>query len=142
VSGPILKWGVPRPNIFEGDEGQPEDFVHDEVGLRLAGLTDGEGCFFICPVNGRNWRCGFTIKMRLDDRPLLEDALQAAEIVEGEVVDEADAGAAGTDGNQDEAAPAESAESAYARAARLAGGISDREALENADQHDLQMKFK
>jgi recombination protein RecT len=67
---------------------------------------------------------------------MLEDAA-ADEVVEGEVVDEAEA--AGTDGNQAEAA---SAESAYARAARLAGGVSDREALENADQHEIQMKLK
>jgi LAGLIDADG endonuclease len=41
--------------------------VNAEVGFRLAGLTDGEGCFSIATNH-----CAFVVKMRADDRPLLE----------------------------------------------------------------------
>jgi hypothetical protein len=46
--------------------------VLDEIGYRLAGLADGEGCFSIQPNNNKGWLCSFVIKMRADDRPLLE----------------------------------------------------------------------
>ena len=43
------------------------------IGLRLASLADGEGCFYISTPRAKgNYMCGFTIKLREDDRPMLE----------------------------------------------------------------------
>lgn len=45
----------------------------DELGWRLAGLVDGEGCFHISrdPRKG-NYKCGFTVGMRADDAAFLD----------------------------------------------------------------------
>lgn len=41
-------------------------------GQYLAGLVDGEGCFYITtPRVKGNTGCGFIVKLRADDRPLL-----------------------------------------------------------------------
>lgn len=46
----------------------------DELGWRLAGITDGEGCFHIRPHQRTvtAYQCVFTIGLRADDKPLLE----------------------------------------------------------------------
>ena len=45
----------------------------DHVGYYLAGLADGEGCFSISRGSrGIGYVCAFIIKLRLDDKPLLE----------------------------------------------------------------------
>lgn len=47
--------------------------VEPIFGHRLAALTDGEGCFYISTPRAKgNYMCGFTIKLREDDRPMLE----------------------------------------------------------------------
>lgn len=46
--------------------------IKREVGLRLAGLADGEGCFSIGKHKKGTYRCYFIIKLREDDRELLE----------------------------------------------------------------------
>lgn len=43
-----------------------------EAGYRLAGVTDGEGCFSISRTSGKGYVCNFKVKMRSDDRPFLE----------------------------------------------------------------------
>lgn len=61
---PPLIWGrTPTPGLATVD-----DYVADDLGHWLAGLTDGEGCFYI----GQNL-CSFTIKLRDDDAQLIED---------------------------------------------------------------------
>lgn len=47
--------------------------VPDSFGYWLAGLTDGEGCFGAYAVRGRV-HVLFKIALRLDDRPVLDDA--------------------------------------------------------------------
>jgi len=47
--------------------------VGDELGWRLAGLADGEGCFAIHKDPRKNtYRCAFIVGMRADDRAFLE----------------------------------------------------------------------
>lgn len=46
--------------------------IKPTLALRLVGLTEGEGCFYIAHQGNGNYNCGFTIKMRADDRRLLE----------------------------------------------------------------------
>jgi hypothetical protein len=47
--------------------------IRREIGLRLASLTDGEGCFYIsAPRSKGNYYCAFIIRLRADDRPMLE----------------------------------------------------------------------
>lgn len=51
------------------------DIVTPEVGLRLASLADGEGCFVLSRQhkNGRTThQCSFVVKMRADDLPFLK----------------------------------------------------------------------
>jgi LAGLIDADG endonuclease len=48
--------------------GELAEFLPEQVGFYLAGLTDGEGCFHIAATGYPS----FVIKMRADDRPLLE----------------------------------------------------------------------
>jgi hypothetical protein len=47
---------------------EAQRLLHPEVGAWLAGFTDGEGCFFI----GNAGACSFHIKLRADDREILE----------------------------------------------------------------------
>jgi hypothetical protein len=43
------------------------------LGIRLAAFSDGEGCFYISNARRKgNYFCGFVIKLREDDQPLLE----------------------------------------------------------------------
>lgn len=58
------------------------DRIDPAFGNWLAGFADGEGCFFIGRVTHRNrkggpdyvnYRCAFTISLRNDDRPILEE---------------------------------------------------------------------
>lgn len=46
--------------------------VDDSFGHWFAGFTDGEGCFDIKGV-GEHYICRFTIGLRVDDRPILEE---------------------------------------------------------------------
>lgn len=47
--------------------------VEPILAIRLAALTDGEGCFYISAARLKgNYHCGFVIKLREDDRPMLE----------------------------------------------------------------------
>lgn len=46
--------------------------ITPEFGYRLAGFTDGEGCFSIAKAAKGNYACSFVIKLRLDDKPVLE----------------------------------------------------------------------
>lgn len=46
--------------------------ITPEIGWRLAGLTDGEGHFGIHRTGSGGFRCAFVIKMRADDKPLLD----------------------------------------------------------------------
>jgi hypothetical protein len=46
--------------------------VDPRLALRLAGLVDGEGCFFIGKQPRAGYYCSFVVKMREDDRPMLE----------------------------------------------------------------------
>jgi LAGLIDADG endonuclease len=48
--------------------GESVDYLPERVGYHLAGLADGEGCFFVAATGYPS----FVIKMRADDRPLLE----------------------------------------------------------------------
>lgn len=51
----------------------PARLVDPVIGHRLAGLVDGEGCFHISAPRAKgNYFCGFVVKMREDDRELLE----------------------------------------------------------------------
>lgn len=49
--------------------------IKDDFGNWFAGFTDGEGCFGIFNRNCENPRtnCVFTINLRVDDRPILEE---------------------------------------------------------------------
>jgi hypothetical protein len=43
------------------------------LGLRLVAFADGEGCFYISNARAKgNYFCGFVIKLREDDQPVLE----------------------------------------------------------------------
>ena len=46
--------------------------VRPNVALRLAGLVDGEGCFSIHAHPKGNYHCALTIRLRADDREMLE----------------------------------------------------------------------
>jgi hypothetical protein len=59
------KWG--RAPSARRTSFDPDDFVTPEVGYRLAGFVDGEGCFFIDERGTRLVVC-----LRLDDLPLLK----------------------------------------------------------------------
>lgn len=59
----VLVYGD-RPDYFAGQLGTA---IPLEIGWYFAGLVDGEGCFSIAPP-----RCDFILKMRADDRALLE----------------------------------------------------------------------
>lgn len=74
----------PSNHAAEGDErirtagrsvatDSPYEIVSPEFGWYLAGIVDGEGCFYIARANGgRTLMCGFIVHLRADDRPLLE----------------------------------------------------------------------
>jgi LAGLIDADG endonuclease len=47
--------------------------VDSAFGHWLAGLADGEGCFIVYPVNGAQYATRFTIRLRVDDWPMLEE---------------------------------------------------------------------
>ena len=58
-----------------------------EFGYWFSGLVDGEGCFSIAATPKAGWRCDFIIKLRADDRPMLErirDELDMGRVTEGE----------------------------------------------------------
>lgn len=44
--------------------------IQPHIGYYLAGLIDGEGCFFIC--TDRTFSCSLHVHLRADDRALLE----------------------------------------------------------------------
>jgi hypothetical protein len=46
--------------------------VDPRLAFRLAGLVDGEGCFTITKTPKNGYRCAFVIKLRADDREMLE----------------------------------------------------------------------
>jgi len=46
---------------------------HETLGWWLCGFTDGEGCFSISPTAKKGYVCSFTIKLRADDAPVLDD---------------------------------------------------------------------
>lgn len=46
--------------------------MDDGFGHWLAGFIDGEGCFVIYCGKG-NWKCAFTLEVRADEAPILEE---------------------------------------------------------------------
>jgi hypothetical protein len=48
------------------------DAIDPGFGHWFAGFVDGEGCFLITRV-GKSYRCIFSLHLRGDDRPILEE---------------------------------------------------------------------
>lgn len=46
--------------------------IDSDFGHWLAGFTDSEGCFDITPARGVYYYCRFTIGLRADDKPVLD----------------------------------------------------------------------
>jgi hypothetical protein len=57
----------------------------DGFGHWLAGFADGEGCFYVTCSTGGSHRCQFRIKLRRDDKPILEECARRTGL--GHIVD-------------------------------------------------------
>jgi hypothetical protein len=62
------RYGV---ELVRGQELSPEHVVDVHIGYYLAGLIDGEGSFII-HASATGFGCTFVMRLRADDRPILE----------------------------------------------------------------------
>ena len=66
-----------------GEETLPHE-MNDAFGHWLAGFIDGEGCFVIAkredPKYGARYQCRFSVNMRADERPMLEEIVARTHI--------------------------------------------------------------
>lgn len=66
-----VRYGVER-RPWEGERFEDADYVDEAFCWWLSGFLDGEGCFSISRSTKGCYSCALIVKLRADDRPLLE----------------------------------------------------------------------